>query len=131
MKELTHEEWIKTQAPRIMWVWDEDETCKEKMKVIYVSKQDISYPVVVLDDNDLDLCRYKHCAEITKTRRMTNKEFSIWLRENPTREFKNKLYNTICFSHSYNEDDENEEVSDRILVRENGGKWREPLAEVQ
>lgn len=68
MKELTHEEWIKTQAPRIMWVWDEDETCKEKMKVIYVSKQDISYPVVVLDDNDLDLCRYKHCAEITKDR---------------------------------------------------------------
>ena len=131
MKELTHEEWIKTQAPRIMWVWDEDETCKEKMKVIYVSKQDISYPVVVLDDNDLDLCRYKHCAEITKTVRMTNKEFSIWLRENPTREFKNKLYNTICFSYSYDEDDENEEVSDRILVRENGGKWREPLAEVQ
>lgn len=62
---------------------------------------------------------------------MTNKEFSIWLRENPTREFKNKLYNTICFSYSYNEDDENEEVSDRILVRENGGKWQEPLAEVQ
>ena len=131
MKELTHEEWMKNPTPRMMWTWDSSETSKKKRKVIYVAEHDMTYPVIALTDNKIAQCRYMHCAEITKTRRMTNKEFSIWLRENPTREFKNKLYNTICFSHSYNEDDENEEVSDRILVRENGGKWREPLAEVQ
>lgn len=30
MKELTHEDWMKNQTPRMMWVWDDDETCREK-----------------------------------------------------------------------------------------------------
>lgn len=30
MKELTHEDWMKNQTPRMMWVWDDDETCKGK-----------------------------------------------------------------------------------------------------
>ena len=90
MKVLTHEEWMKNPTPRMMWVWDDDETCRGKLKVIYFSKQDIAYPIIVLADNDIDIGRYKHCAEIgkPKTRRMTNKEFSRWLRENPTREYK-------------------------------------------
>lgn len=44
---------------------------------------------------------------------------------------KNKLHNTVCFSYSYDEDDENKEVSDKILVRENGEKWREPFVEIE
>ena len=78
MKELTREEWMENPTPRMMWVWDNNEACKKQMKVVYFLKQDIAYPVIVLDYNDKEIRRYKHCAEIgkPKTRRMTNKEFS-------------------------------------------------------
>lgn len=34
-----------------------------KMNVVYVSIQDVRYPVIALADNDLDVCKYKHCAD--------------------------------------------------------------------
>lgn len=128
MKELTHKDWMKNPIPRMMWVWDDDETCRGKMQVVHISKRDTTYPVIVLADNDKEICRYKHCAEIgkPKTRRMTNKELSRWLRENPTREFKysNSIY-------TYDEYCEDEEVPEDIRIRENDGEWREPLVEVE
>ena len=123
MKELTHEDWMKNPTPRMMWVWDDDETCKEKMKVIYVAEQDIVYPVITL----LDTHRYKHGAEIAKTRRMTNKELSRWLRGNPTREFK--YDRQVCCQYRYYDSESNEEVIPEIVIRENDGEWREPLVE--
>ena len=33
MKTLTQEEWMENPIPRIMWVWDNDEDCREKMIV--------------------------------------------------------------------------------------------------
>ena len=128
MKELTHEEWINSVTPRTMWVWDDDETCRVKMKVIYVSKQYLTYPVVALSDNDIDLCRYKHCAEIAKTRRMTRKELSRWLREKPTREYK--FGTTVFCSYNYSEVEAYDEVFDGTLIREDDSDWREPLVEV-
>lgn len=71
MRELTHEEWMKNPIPRMMWVWDGNETSKEKRKVIYISEKDITYPVISLADNEIIGSRYEHCAEIAKTRRMT------------------------------------------------------------
>lgn len=135
MKELTHEEWMENSIPRIMWVWDDDETCRGKLKVIYFSSLDIIYPIIALADNDIDIGRYKHCAEIEepKTRRMTNKELSRWLRENPTRECKygpDDIY-TVFSYHSYVEREASEEVTENILIRENDGEWREPLVEVE
>lgn len=127
MNELTHEEWINSVTPRTMWVWDDDETCRVKMKVISVSKQDLTYPVLALSDNDKDLCRYKHCAEIEKQRRMTNKELSIWIREKPTRELKIGTY--VYHNYDYEESEHNLEVTDSLLIRENDGEWREPLVE--
>ena len=136
MKELTYEDWMKNPTPRMMWVWDDDETCREKLKVVYVSKQDIIYPVITLASNDIDVCRYKHCAEIPKTRRMTNKEFSRWLRENPTREYKyysvdDSNNSFVHYFYSYIENCADDEISDAILIRENDGEWREPLVEVE
>ena len=137
MKELTHEEWMKNPTPRMMWVWDVDETCRVKLKVIYFSRLDVIYPIIVLADNDIDIGRYKHCAEIVKpkTRRMTNKEFSRWLRENPTREYKYRTAEDkdsfVCWYHSYIENCADNEISERILIRENDGEWREPLVEVE
>ena len=129
MKELTHEDWIKNSTPRMMWVWDDDETCRGKLKVIHVSSnKDLAYPIIVLADNDKEICRYKHCAEITKTRRMTNKELSRWLRENPTREYKVSSNNRIFCFFVYKEIDADDEV-DGILIRENDSEWREPLVE--
>ena len=48
---------------------------------------------------------------------MKNKELSRWLRENPTREYK--------------EGCEEEEVPEKSRIRENYGKWKEPLVEVE
>lgn len=130
MKEVTYEDWLKNPTPRSMWVWDEDEELKVKRKVIYVLKDGVyTSPVLVV----VDECMYetfRHCAEIEKQRRMTNKELSRWLREKPTRERISTFDGCICSIHNYNEKCESEEVRKGIRIRENDGEWREPLVEV-
>ena len=130
MKEVTYEDWQKNPTPRMMWVWNSNVENKVQAKVIYVINHD-TYPVITLTDNDVDLLRYKHCAEIEepKTRRMTHKELAYWLREKPTREWKYKNGVTVYGYYGYEEKCENEEVPNNILIRENGGEWREPLVE--
>ena len=129
MKELTREEWLKNPTPRMMWVWDDDETCKEKMKAIYWRSDNAMYPVIALSDNEAYIFRYKHCAEVPKKRRMTNKELSRWLRLNPTREYKYITSVCIYNTHSYADTDQDIEVSSYINIRENDGDWKEPLVE--
>ena len=132
MKELTREEWLKNPTPRMMWVWDDDETCKEKMKAIYWRSDNAMYPVIALSDNEAYIFRYKHCAEVPKKRRMTNKELSRWLREKPTREYKRFKSDDalISYYHNYIERTANEEIEDSVLIREDDGDWKEPLVEV-
>lgn len=135
MKELTHEEWIKNPTPRLMWVWDDDEKDKVQRKVVYVVKGGPSnLPVRATKNDDADYEAYRHCAEIEKPRRMTSKELSRWLRENPTREYKCRTAedkdSLVCWYHSYIECCADNEVGDSILIRENDGEWREPLVEV-
>ena len=131
MKEVTYEDWQKNPTPRMMWVWNSNVENKVPVKVIYVINTD-EYPVIALTDNDVDLLRYKHCAEIKKQRRMTNKELSWWLREKPTREFKFAGTPYIyAIYYAYCEDEQDEEVPDDFLIREDGGEWREPLVEVE
>ena len=133
MKEVTYEDWLKNPTPRSMWVWDEDEELKVKRKVIYVLKDGVyTSPVLVV----VDECVYetfRHCAEIEKQRRMTNKELSRWLREKPTREFKysSSISCSVHSTYTYNEDDGEEEVSKDVVIREDDGEWREPLVEVE
>ena len=134
MKEVTYEDWLKNPTPRSMWVWDEDEELKVKRKVIYVLKDGVyTSPVLVV----VDECMYetfRHCAEIEKQRRMTNKELARWLREKPTRECtrRNDSDDRLVYSiNTYFEICANEEVDDCILIRENDGEWREPLVEVE
>ena len=132
MKEVTYEDWEKNPTPRMMWVWDSNEKNKKQRKVLYLSKENITYPVIVLTYDDIDLIRYKHCAEIEKQRRMTNKELARWLREKPTREctHRNDSDDRLVYSiHTYLEICANEEVDDCILIREDNGEWREPLVE--
>lgn len=135
MKELTHEEWMENPTPRRMWVWDSDKSDRIQAKVIYFSENDVEYPVIVLNYNSTGI--FKHCAEIEKpkTRRMTNKELSRWLRENPTREYKYRTAEDkdsfVYWYHSYIECCADNEVDDSILIRENDGEWREPLVEVE
>lgn len=132
MKTLTYEDWIKNPTPRVMWVWDDNETCREKMKVLCISKRNITYPVIALADNDIDVCRYKRCSEVDKQRRMTNKELSRWLRENPTRELKyDRQTDSVCCQYRYYDSESDKEVVPEIVIRENDGEWREPLVEVE
>lgn len=127
MKELTHEDWMKNPTPRMMWVWDNKETNRKKMRVIYISEYDVKYPVIVLCDNGEGTHVYMHCDEIAKTRRMTNKELSWWLSEKPHRELKASGY--IYHDYDYKENEQDVEVTDPFLIRENDSEWREPLVE--
>lgn len=133
MKEVTYKEWIKNPIPRMMWCWDSSEEGRKQQKVIYVSKEDIPYPVIVSTNNDIGTSRYTHCAEIEKPRRMTQKELSRWLREKPTREYKRSDRTDIVVSPYYNyiEEDADQEVDECFLIREDDGEWREPLVEVE
>ena len=88
MKEVTYEEWQKNPTPRMMWVWSYDEDCKVQQKVIYVLKAGVYENPVLAVADESTYETYKHCAEIGRTRRMTNRELSRWLREKYTREFK-------------------------------------------
>lgn len=132
MKPLTYEDWLKNPTPRLMWVWDNNENNKKQLKVIYISKADITYPVIALTHSDIDLGRYKHCAEIIEDpkRRMTYKELSRWLREHPSREYKYQTSDYICSAFDYRECKQDEEVHEDIRIREDGGEWKEPLIEI-
>ena len=133
MKVITYEEWLRNPTPRMMWVWDVDEKDKVRRKVVYVGKGGpCNYPVMATTDDDTDHEAYRHCAEIEKQRRMTNKELSRWLREKPTREctHRNDSDDRLVYSiHTYLEICANEEVDDCILIREGDSDWREPLVE--
>ena len=71
----------------MMWVWNDDVENKEKIKVAYVLNNGCTYRVLSIVDEDSAFETFKHCAEIEepKTRRMTNKELSWWLSDNPRR----------------------------------------------
>ena len=129
MKEVNYEDWQKNPTPRMMWVWNDDETDKVQRKVVYVIKRQgcTKYPVRTTINNDIDYEAYKHCAEIEKQRRMTRKELSRWLREKPTREFK--LGTSVFCSYNYSEAGTYDEVFDGTLIREGDGEWQEPLVE--
>ena len=134
MKEVTYEDWQKNPTPRVMWVWDDKVGDKVKRKVIYFNEnKHAPYPIIALSENRAMSVGYKHCAEIEalKTRRMTNRELSRWLREKPTREYKYQTSDYICSTFDYREYVQDEEVSVDILIREDDGEWREPLVEVE
>lgn len=129
MREVTYEDWQKNPTPRVMWVWDDDFEEREKKKVVYVIKDDFaSCPVLAVSEEDSSFCIYCCCAEIEKQRRMTNKELSWWLSEKPHRELKMGDY--IYHDYDYKEREQDAEVTDLVLIRENGSDWREPLVEV-
>ena len=131
MKEVTYEDWLKNPTPRTMWVWDGGERDKVIRKVIYFNEKSPSYPVVVLTYDNALASNYKHCAEIEKTRRMTNKDLAWWLREKPTREYKYLTSDYVCSTFDYREYKQDEEVDVDYRIREDGGEWREPLVEVE
>lgn len=133
MKEVTYKDWQKNPTPRMMWCWNEHEMYKVKRKVVHVLRNNLAR-VITIDDDNSDYENYKHCAEIEKQRRMTNKELSRWLRESPTREckWKNKDYSQSDYvynNHVYLERCADEEVDSNTVIREDDGEWREPLVE--
>ena len=130
MKEVTYEDWIKNPIPRMMWVWDDNENDKVQRKVIYIIDKPITYQVIALIKSELSTESFMHCAEIEKSRIMTNQYLSRWLRENPTREWKYKGDSHINVVYTYSINNKDEEVSDSIVIRENDGEWREPFVEV-
>ena len=133
MKEVTYEDWQKNPTPRMMWVWDNYVNAKQKRKVIYFLDPRLSYSVLALAEDKTSTEHFRHCAEIEepKTRRMTHKELSRWLREKPTREWKWTFDRYIFSFYDYNERYADKEVDVDMRIREDDGEWREPLVEVE
>ena len=134
MKEVTYEDWQKNPTPRMMWVWDNDESEKKKRKVVYVlsGAKGKKYNVLTVADKETCITAYTHCAEIAKIRRMTYKELSRWLREKPTRELKYNHCGDNCIHGSldYYESNADKVVDIEWRVREeDDNEWREPLVE--
>ena len=132
MKEVTYDDWQKNPIPRMMWVWDNDESEKKKRKVVYVLSgvKGKKYNVLTVADKETCTTAYTHCAEIEEPRRMTKKELSRWIREKTTREYKYKNSSSYIYTYyEYKECHADEEVDDIILIREDDGEWREPLVE--
>ena len=130
MKEVTYKDWLKNPIPRMMWIWDNKEEDKIKRKVIYfVENKDVFYPVIALSSDGTITANYKHCAEIGNTRRMTYRELSWWLSDKPHREYRYMNSDFVFRTLDYKESKQNEEVTDRFLIRENNGEWKEPLIE--
>lgn len=130
MKELTYNDWLKNPTPRMMWVWDNLESAKVQRKVIYFLGSTLTLPIVAITSDEVSTEHFMHCAEIEKSRIMTNQYLSRWLRENPTREWKYKGDSHINVVYTYSINNKDEEVSDSIVIRENDGEWREPFVEV-
>ena len=132
MKELTYEDWVKNPIPRMMWVWDDEKKDIIQRKVVYfIENKDVSHPVIALSSDGTVTVNYKHCAEIEKTRRMTYKELSRWLREKPTREYTYSYREYIGNWCGYTVDNQDNEVTKDIIIREDDGEWKEPLIEVE
>ena len=131
MKELDYEDWQKNPTPRKMWVWDDYEEEKVQKKVLYIlfHRKGQEWKVSTLSDDETCTDIYKHCAEIEKQRRMTSKELSRCLSEKPYRELKMGTY--IYHDYDYEENEQDAEVTDFLLIREDDGEWKEPLVEVE
>ena len=132
MKEVTYEDWQKNPTVRMMWVWNSNVEDKVQAKVISVVKTDACvYPVLSIMKGDVGYETFRHCAEIGKQRRMTNKELAHWLKEKPTREWKYTIDSRIYSNYTYEESGADMDCWDAIVVREDDSEWREPLVEVE
>ena len=130
MKEVTYEDWQKNPTPRKMCVWNNEEEDYVLRKVVCIlSENDLFNRVIAIEGDDSDYALYKHCAELPKARRMTNKELARWLREKPTRESKCTINNYIYSVHAYEENCGDEEVNKNMVIREADGECREPIIE--
>ena len=130
MKEVTYEDWQKNPTPRMMWVWNATVEDKVQAKVIFVAKADeCIYPVFSIMKDDVGYDTFQHCAEIKKQKRMTNRELAWWLSEKPHRELK--ICDYIYHDYDYKENEQDAEVTDLLLIREDNSEWREPFVEVE
>lgn len=120
------------------------------VRIICTDRSSGGYPIVALIRNETGFEETHCCGEDGVTfdetecfclkepvtpRRMTNQELSWWLRDAPEehREFiyffeedKEHEYNPVHSVFDYIPGRSNEPV-DSILIRSNGGEWREPL----
>ena len=78
--------------------------------------------------NELKEIATDKAEEEDKTQRMTNRELAWWLRKCPEecREYKYKGCSNIHNTYNYYEDEADNPCLD-VLIRSNGGEWKEPL----
>lgn len=123
---------------------------KHNVKILTTTAKSI-YPIIGLITSDIsdDLCKewnlngwvYNDSNSSAfdlflqvpiKTRRMTNQELSWWLRDCPQehREVREKHGYTVYQTYEYFECDADKPLKDCVLIRSNGGEWKEPLIEI-
>lgn len=99
---------------------------KSQYERCFIFYKDGRYNPVGIDDEDLFL------KEPIKMCRMTNQDLAWWLRECPNehREWKTKTGSIVSNIYEYDIDKAHCNCPN-VLIRSNGGKWREPLIEME
>lgn len=65
ISEVTREDWLKNPTPRIMWVWDKEESDKVKRLVVHCfTNEYVARNFVAEDENGRTVSYWKHCAEV-------------------------------------------------------------------
>lgn len=120
------------------------ETRDGRKVIIYTTKRNDLFSIVGDVDDETEVWRgngyYLVCGRSQEdlffspkktARRMTNQELSWWLRDHPEehREWRWQNDNTVHYGHAYADSDADFECKDYILIRSNGGEWKEPLFE--
>lgn len=116
---------MKIEINKVMRVYDV--VGKQYVKMVSHIDTTRIFPVICEDGS-----AYGYCEDMKndegKNNRMTNRQLSRWLAENPGREWKVGAAENMCVSRSYNyiENMADEAVSDNVLVRQDGGEWKAP-----
>lgn len=125
------------------------------VRIVAYDREDKSYPIIALvkkSDGFEKVMKYTECGycnwptcngeldlfikEEIKTRRMTNQEFSWWLRDHPEEHreyyFDGEYYRGVVVRSQFdhNKGSEDKEVRAGYYIRKNGGEWQEPELEL-
>lgn len=133
MKEITREDWIESPTPRMMWVWDDFESQKEKHLVIHCfTKEGARCSFLAENDDGLTVTYWMHCAEITEDEGGTplnDYELGQLFR---CMGVEWKMLGSVFINEmwDYVEGKEDElPIPDSVKIRYRRGEWEEPTRE--
>ena len=116
--------------PRKMLVWNDEDANTRVESVFAIGPSSMDYPVrTISDDGRIGTHCLKHCAEIPKPRRATNREVSKWLAQgNGEVTEGDTVAKPYCKSSLYYDSENSDKLCrDNIKIRKwDDEDWHEP-----